>query len=134
MLLRACDIDKKVPAKNYTLTADDGRSISKDLCAEHAEPFEEWLEEASLAEEVEPINAAEWLETGEGSLVEPATEPEPAERAAPRKAVTRKAPAAKKAATKKAATKKAATKKAAPARKRPKIMSLEEIEAQKKQS
>lgn len=42
----ACDIDQKFPAKTYTITASDGRSISKDLCEEHAEPFEEWLEEA----------------------------------------------------------------------------------------
>src|SRR5690606_24214254 len=37
VLIRACDIDKKIPAKNYTLTAEDGRAISKDLCEEHAE-------------------------------------------------------------------------------------------------
>lgn len=101
MLLRACDIDKKIPAKNYTITADDGRSISKDLCAEHAEPFEEWLEEAELDEEA------------------PEPEPEPEPEVQPE--VPKRGPAA---------AKKAAAKKV-PARRRPKITSLEEIEASK---
>ncbi|MEV5330873.1 hypothetical protein [Streptomyces werraensis] len=95
MLVRACDIDKKIPAKNYTITAEDGRTISKDLCEEHAEPFEEWLEEAELVDE------------------EPEPEPEPAPA---KKATARKAPAAKK----------------TTARRKPRIVSLEEIEAQKK--
>ena len=82
----ACDIDQKFPAKTYTITSSDGRSISKDLCEEHAEPFEEWLEEAEEFEEEEP---------------------EPA-------------PVAKKAPVKKTAT-----------RRRPRITTLEEIEAQK---
>ncbi|WP_436739914.1 hypothetical protein [Streptomyces sp. BBFR102] len=93
MLIRACDIDKKTPATTYTITAGDGRSISKDLCEEHAEPFEEWLEEAEPGEEPEP---------------EPA--PEPARKATARKATAKKAPA----------------------RRRPKVTSLEEIEAKKK--
>lgn len=96
MLLRACDIDKKIPAKRYTITADDGRTISKDLCEEHAEPFEEWLEEAELGEE-------------EAELA-----PEPAP-----------APA------KKAPAKKASAAKKTTARRRPKVVSLEEIEAKK---
>ncbi|MFG2923870.1 hypothetical protein ACGFYA_20470 [Streptomyces sp. NPDC048305] len=50
----ACDIDKAYPAKTYTITASDGRSVSKDLCAEHAEPFEEWLEETGPREEPQP--------------------------------------------------------------------------------
>ncbi|MFJ6680601.1 hypothetical protein [Streptomyces werraensis] len=100
MLIRACDIDKKFPAKKYTLTAEDGRTISKDLCEEHAEPFEEWLEEVELSEEeAEPA-------------AEPEPEPQPARKAPARKATAKKA--------------------AATARKRPKIMTLEEIEAQKK--
>src|SRR5690606_25349339 len=98
VLIRACDIDKKIPAKNYTLTAEDGRAISKDLCEEHAEPFEEWLEEADLAEE-EP---------------EPEPEPEPARPA--KKALPKQAPVEK-----------------ATGRKRPRIMTLEQIEAPKQQ-
>jgi hypothetical protein len=90
----ACDIDKTYPAKTYTITCSDGRSISKDLCAEHAEPFEEWLEEAGAAEEAEP---------------EPAPE-------VPKQPARKTAPA----------------KKATPSRRRPKITSLEEIEAAKK--
>ncbi|MDX3525063.1 hypothetical protein P1P75_00985 [Streptomyces sp. ID05-39B] len=96
----ACDIDKKFPAKTYTITASDGRSISKDLCAEHAEPFEEWLEEVELEEEQAP---------------EAELEPEPAPVVPKRRAAS-----------------KPATKKAVPVRRRPKIVSLEEIEASKK--
>lgn len=88
----ACDIDKKFPAKTYTITASDGRSISKDLCEEHAEPFEEWLEEVEVDEEPEPEQP------------KPKPEPEPVKRA-PAKKTT--------------------------ARRRPKVVSLEEIEAKK---
>ncbi|MGM9381127.1 hypothetical protein [Streptomyces antibioticus] len=112
MLLRACDIDKTIPAKRYTITVDDGRTVSKDLCEEHAEPFEEWLEEAELGEE------------------EAETEPEPEAEVEPEPApVVPKRPAAKR-----VAAKKAAPAKKAPARRRPKITSLEEIERSKKQS
>ncbi|MDX3405167.1 hypothetical protein PV708_02805 [Streptomyces sp. ME02-6977A] len=100
--VRACDIDRKTPAQNYTITASDGRSISKDLCEEHAEPFEEWLEEAGLDEEE----------------AEPEPEPAKEEESAP---VVPKRPAPKRAPAKKTT-----------ARRRPKIVSLEEIEAQKK--
>lgn len=93
----ACDIDQKFPAKTYTITASDGRSISKDLCEEHAEPFEEWLEEAELGEEK--------AETA------PEPEPQPAKRAP-----AKKAPAAKKTTT---------------PRRRPKIVTLDEIERRK---
>lgn len=124
MLLRACDIDKRIPAKTYTITADDGRSVSKDLCAEHGEPFEEWLEEAKAGEPAagDLEIGREWLDAegeekrpGEKES-EPKPAPAPPERAAPKRAATRRT----------------ATKKAAPSRRRPKIVSLEEIEAQKK--
>ncbi|ATI18812.1 DNA binding protein [Streptomyces phage Diane] len=100
----ACDICKQWPAKTYTISASDGRSISKDLCEEHGEPFEEWLEEAELGEE------------------EAEQEPEP------QSAPSRKAPA-KKATAKKATAKKATPK--VPARRRPKIVTLDEIEQMK---
>ncbi|MGW8953512.1 hypothetical protein [Streptomyces sp. NPDC055709] len=99
----ACDIDRKVPAQTYTITSSDGRSISKDLCEEHAEPFEEWLEEAELEDEVEADPA-------------PASEPEPVPQ-------PRSAPAKKPA---------AAAKKTTSPRRRPKVMTMEEIEAQKR--
>jgi pyruvate/2-oxoglutarate dehydrogenase complex dihydrolipoamide acyltransferase (E2) component len=118
MLVRACDIDKKIPAKNYTITADDGRTISKDLCVEHAEPFEEWLEEAELGEE----EAEEEPEEQPEPLHEAGPEPEP--ESAP--VVPKRGP--RKVAAKKATAKKAAT----PARRRPKIVTLDEIEASKK--
>jgi hypothetical protein len=101
----ACDIDKKFPAKTYTITASDGRSITKDLCEEHAEPFEEWLEEAEVVEEAEPV-------------CEPEPEPEPKPAPAPK--VVKQAPA-----------KQAPAKKATAPRRRPKIVSLEEIEKAK---
>jgi hypothetical protein len=95
----ACDIDKKFPAKTYTITASDGRSITKDLCEEHAEPFEEWLEEAEVVEAAEPVCEPE-------SKPEPEPEPEPK--------VVKQAPARK-----------------TTARRRPKVVSLEEIEKAK---
>jgi hypothetical protein len=100
----ACDIDKKFPAKTYTITASDGRSISKDLCAEHAEPFEEWLEEADEYAPDEDEHAHRIVEQRE-----PAPE-------VPKRRTAKKAEPAKK---------------ATPSRRRPKIVSLEEIEAQK---
>jgi hypothetical protein len=105
----ACDIDQKFPAKTYTITASDGRTISKDLCEEHAEPFEEWLEEAEVAATPEPV-------------CEPETKAEPAP--------AKKAPA-KKAPAKRTAPPVEAPAKKTPARRRPKITSLEEIEAKK---
>lgn len=117
----ACDIDKKFPAKTYTITASDGRSISKDLCPEHAEPFEEWLEEVEVREEAEDdlkLDAAALL--GERRLVEGEAEPAPEPQiesapAAPKRQATKRAPAKK-----------------TTSRRRPKIVSLEEIEAKKK--
>lgn len=87
----ACDIDKQYPAKTYTITCSDGRSISKDLCEEHAGYLEDLLEELDVKE--------------------PEVEAQP---------VVPKRPA-----------RKAAAKKTVPARRRPKIVTLEEIEAQK---
>ncbi|ATI18729.1 DNA binding protein [Streptomyces phage Daudau] len=104
----ACDIDEKFPAKTYTITCSDGRSIEKDLCEEHAEPFEEWLEEADFEPEGE--------EPEEGSEEEPEPAPAPVKKAPAKKAPAKKTPA----------------KKAPPARRRPRIVTLEEIEAQKK--
>jgi hypothetical protein len=56
----ACDIDKQYPAKTYTITVSDGRSISKDLCEEHAGYLEDLLEELDVEEpeaeaEKEPV-------------------------------------------------------------------------------
>ncbi|MFF7800264.1 hypothetical protein [Streptomyces olivaceus] len=116
--VRACDIDRKTPAKNYTITASDGRSISKDLCEEHGEPFEEWLEEAGPAPDPMESIGKEWLDLDEAPKEEPARE-EPAP------------VVPKRSATKRVAPKQAAAKKA-PAKRRPKITSLAEIEAQKR--
>ncbi|MEU9605472.1 hypothetical protein [Streptomyces sp. NPDC048057] len=129
----ACDVDKKFPAKTYTVTASDGRSISADLCAEHAAPFEQLLEEATSTESADGLKPdPERRETEEGGLDEKKTEvapqPEPAP-AAPKQ--TSRRTATKKVAAKKTATKKASAKKATPSRRRPRITSLEEIEARK---
>jgi hypothetical protein len=97
----ACDIDKKFPAKTYTITASDGRSITKDLCEEHAEPFEEWLEEAEVVEEAEPV-------------CEPESKPEPKPEPEPEPQPAKRAPAKK-----------------TTARRRPKVVSLEDIEKAK---
>ncbi|WP_420312537.1 hypothetical protein ACOB87_37880 [Streptomyces sp. YS-B37] len=111
----ACDIDQKFPAKTYTITASDGRTISKDLCEEHAEPFEEWLEEAEVAATPEPVREPE-------TETETETEPEPAPAPAPaKKAPAKKAPAAKATEPRKTTS-----------RRRPKIVTLEQIEASKK--
>jgi hypothetical protein len=103
----ACDIDQKFPAKTYTITARDGRSISKDLCEEHAEPFEEWLEEVDVDEEPEPV------EVFAGQVADAMKSYEAEERK-----------------TRAAAAKKAPAKKTV-SRRRPKVVSLEEIEAKK---
>ncbi|OIJ66034.1 hypothetical protein [Streptomyces mangrovisoli] len=44
----ACDIDQQVPAKTYTITVSDGRSISKDLCEEHGACLEDLLGELEV--------------------------------------------------------------------------------------
>jgi hypothetical protein len=105
----ACDIDQKFPAKTYTITASDGRSITKDLCEEHAEPFEEWLEEAELGEASEAGPTEEFV----AQVTKALSEHEAGER-------KERAAAVKKTAAKKTT-----------ARRRPKIVSLEEIEAKK---
>ncbi|WP_432006293.1 hypothetical protein [Streptomyces parvus] len=111
----ACDIDKKFPAKTYTITADDGRSISKDLCAEHAEPFEEWLEEAGEAPDPIDQLRRDWLG---------ADEPEAEEEAEPGPVVPRRRTPAK-------SDKEKGEAPARRTRRRPKVTSLEEIEKSK---
>jgi hypothetical protein len=101
----ACDVDEQEPALTYTITVSDGRSISKDLCGEHAGYLEDLLEELEVEGEPEPE-------------APPAV---PVRRAPARKAPAKKAPAEK-----------ATAKKATPARRRAKVVSFEEIEAQKK--
>lgn len=48
----ACDIDREVPAQTYTIQSGDGRSVTRDLCELHAEPFEALLAEAEVEEPV----------------------------------------------------------------------------------
>jgi hypothetical protein len=101
----ACDVDEREPALTYTITVSDGRSISKDLCEEHAGYLEDLLEELEVEGEPEPE--------------------------APPVVPVRRAPA-RKVSAKKAPAEKATAKKTTPARRRAKVVSFEEIEAQKK--
>ncbi|MEU0837173.1 hypothetical protein [Streptomyces sp. NPDC005969] len=108
-----CDVCRKSPALTYTIGASDGREVSKDLCREHALVVEDLLEEIS-------------------EVSEPAPEPEPVavvEVEVPAPAPVKKAAPAKKVA---ALAKRAATPTKKATRRRPKIVSLEEIEALKK--
>ncbi|MFE7246240.1 hypothetical protein ACWD4L_42665 [Streptomyces sp. NPDC002596] len=106
-----CDVCRKSPALTYTIGASDGREVSKDLCREHALVVEDLLEEVS-------------------EISEPAPEPEPvAVVEVPAPAPVKKAAPAKKVA---ALAKRAATPTKKATRRRPKIVSLEEIEALKK--
>ncbi|MGW1040053.1 hypothetical protein [Streptomyces sp. NPDC002547] len=101
----ACDVDKEVPALTYTITASDGRELSVDLCEVHGGPIEALFKEFGQDGE-EPEAQAE--------------EPAQVKKApAPRKATpAKKVPAAKKTAS--------------GGRRRTRVMTLEEIEQQKK--
>ncbi|MCM8548811.1 hypothetical protein [Streptomyces sp. STCH 565 A] len=100
----ACDIDKETPAKSYAITVD-GEEHELDLCQEHARPIDELIAAAK----------------GE-------TLPEPAKaQAAPPMQFTPPSPAPRKTAA--SAEQKPAAKKRGG--RRPKITSMEEIEAAK---
>ncbi|UFD97966.1 hypothetical protein PQC18_gp28 [Streptomyces phage Pablito] len=73
----ACDIDRKVPAQTYTIQAQDGRSVTRDLCQMHAEPFEALLVE--LGEDEPEVEA------------EQEVRPEPKKRAPVTKTAAKKA-------------------------------------------
>ncbi|MFF3015808.1 hypothetical protein [Streptomyces sp. NPDC057939] len=108
MKITACDLDKLTPAKTYTITPEGEEPVELDLCGTHAAPIEELIQQAKGAQVAAPAEAR--------------TAPAPAV-----KRVTRKT-TAKKAAAKKTPAKKTPAKTASRA---PKIMTLEEIEAQK---
>ncbi|MGW0861309.1 hypothetical protein [Streptomyces sp. NPDC002611] len=125
----ACDKDGEVPALTYNIKVSDGREISVDLCARHAAKIEELIAELPEKE------VQEGEEPATDSTPEP--EPEPVEQAPAAATIAatapaRKAPARKAAPAKKAAAKKTAAKKTTGGRRRPKVVSFEEIEAQKK--
>ncbi|MEU8133225.1 hypothetical protein [Streptodolium elevatio] len=44
----ACDVDRRVPALTYTLTASDGRTVTADLCAVHSEAIERLFQELGM--------------------------------------------------------------------------------------
>lgn len=117
----ACDKDGEVPALTYEVKVSDGREFSADLCARHAVKVEELI--AALQREGQE-------QTGE----EPAPAPEPEPTPEPVKPVPAAVvTATKKAPAKKAPAKKATAKKTTGGRRRPKVTTLEEIEAQKQQ-
>ncbi|MFJ3775212.1 hypothetical protein ACIPX0_26300 [Streptomyces sp. NPDC090075] len=107
----ACDKDREVPARTYEITVSDGRTVKTDLCARHAEPFEALLRELT-GEETPELEAAPEEEPAEQA-------PEVPKRGAAKR-VAKKAPA-------KTAAKKTTS------RRRPRITTLEEIQAQKDQ-
>ncbi|MFF3249748.1 hypothetical protein ACFYWP_01790 [Actinacidiphila glaucinigra] len=99
----ACDIDQSVPAKEYTIEVADGRRVAADLCEAHAEPIE------ALMRQLEAIGG-----TVNGGAKAEVTIKSPAVDRPPR---PRKEP----------------TKRPDPApRRRPKVTTLEEIEAAKR--
>jgi hypothetical protein len=129
----ACDKDGEVPALTYELKVSDGREFSADLCARHAVKIEELIAELLKEEE----QAGEEPASGAAPEVEP--EPEPVKQAATNILVTAKEAPAKRAPAKKATAKKAPAEKATTAKKttsgrrRAKVVTLDEIEAQKQQ-
>ncbi|MFE3589392.1 hypothetical protein ACFXOY_17945 [Streptomyces niveus] len=76
----ACDIDRAVPAQTYTIEVQDGRKVTKDLCASHAAPIEAML--AELGEAAPEREAA--------VRIEPAAKPAPRKRAPAKKAAAKK--------------------------------------------
>jgi hypothetical protein len=107
----ACDVDPdpNVRAKSYTITADDGRTVTLDRCPAHAVEIEAFLSQPD----------------DEAAKEEEESKPAPSPPA--RKTAAKKAPA-------KAAPKKTAAKKTTAPRRRRGIQAttLEEIEAKKR--
>ncbi|WP_327292431.1 hypothetical protein [Streptomyces sp. NBC_01198] len=117
-----CDIDPdpEVPAKRYSITADDGRTVTRELCPNHAEPFEALLREEDPGPEGES-------ESDDGP---------PPVRVRGHGAVPRKTAAAKKAAAKKTAAEPGASSEEEPApagrrRRRPPVTTMAQIEQKK---
>ncbi|WP_031513727.1 hypothetical protein [Streptomyces sp. NRRL F-5123] len=111
----ACDTCKLIPAKTYVISVSDGRSIEKDLCAEHGAPLEEWLEEGEL-EPVQGLDPAvtAMVESAVGQTSEPAKRATSAKKAVPAKKAAPAGPTGRR-------------------RRAPKVVTLEEIEKSKRQ-
>ncbi|MGW2770169.1 hypothetical protein [Streptomyces sp. NPDC001275] len=107
----ACDVDREVPATTYEIRTSDGRHVEADLCKVHAEPIEALLRELSA-------EASEATEGDSAAREVVPTQEEP--------------PQVSKRIANKAAPRQPATKRTT-GRRRPRVVSLEEIEAQKKQ-
>ncbi|MFE0964048.1 hypothetical protein [Streptomyces fungicidicus] len=103
----ACDLDKEVPARTYAVTVD-GETHEMDLCSPHAKPIEDLIKKARQAREQAQAPAAK---TVPPMQFNPPTPPPP------RSAATAQRPAPRKRGGR-----------------RPRIVSLEEIEAQKQAS
>ncbi|MFC9736660.1 hypothetical protein ACFVKC_01925 [Streptomyces noursei] len=118
--VRVCDVCKRVGVEthHYTVT-EGGRAAETDRCADHGKVLEQVLEaEYPQVEGSEPVSRDATL--GESAEGRKATEP------------SRKSAAKRSAApAKRAAAKKTAVKKAQSAR-RPKIMTIDEIEQSKR--
>jgi hypothetical protein len=120
----ACDRDGEVPALTYEIKVSDGREIKVDLCPRHAAKIEELIEElldegGTQAEDESATGSAPEPEQVEQA---PVTASAPAKKAPAKKTATKKTVAAKKTAAKTTS-----------GRRRPRVTTLEEIEAQKQQ-
>ncbi|MGW2419753.1 hypothetical protein ACWC0C_10955 [Streptomyces sp. NPDC001709] len=117
--VRVCDIceRKDRPATRYTLTPENGEGVTRDLCAEDIAPVEKVFGPLVPAEEAEQgplyLNA---VDEGE--------KPEPAAKKATAKKTTAKKTTAKKTT--------AAEKPPAQRRRRTRVATLDQIEAEKK--
>ncbi|KQX36975.1 hypothetical protein ASD97_10165 [Streptomyces sp. Root63] len=116
MKITACDLDKQTPAKTYTITPEGEPSVDLDLCGTHAAPIEDLIRKAKGAQ----VDAPE--EEDEAAPVVPVRR---ARKTAQRKTTPAKTTPAKQTTAKKTTAKKTPAK-------GPKIMTLEEIEAQKR--
>ncbi|USH44948.1 DNA binding protein [Streptomyces phage GreenWeasel] len=109
----ACDLDKAMPARSYGIIVDD-ETYELDLCAPHAKPIEDLIEQARKAREEQPAAPAPVKaavpDQAPPMQFNPPTPPAPKVRSA----ATAERPAPRRG-----------------GRRRPKVMSLEEIEAQK---
>ncbi|MFJ7414626.1 hypothetical protein ACIQWZ_28080 [Streptomyces sp. NPDC098077] len=114
MKITACDLDKQTPAKTYTITPEGEEPVDLDLCEADAAPIEELIRKVKGGQAVAPKAAQK--------------PPAPASRRVTRKAPEDKTPE-KKAPAKRTRARKATEEQ--PPAKGPKIMTMEEIEAQK---
>lgn len=107
--IAACDVDRRTPAKTYRIKTDDGETVEIDLCQEHADPIEALITFARGGEA--PRSTA----SSQSAPVPTPASASPARPDAPSPAPVR-SPARKPVSN----------------RRRPRVVTMEEIEAKKK--